>query len=77
MAAANNLELVIEVDAKGANASIKSVNSSLSSMEAAALKTARDELLAKRTHLMRDWAKYLATVPKKGNVVPIRGRHHG
>ncbi len=41
MAAANKLELVIEVDTKGANASIKSVNSSLSSMEAAALKTAR------------------------------------
>lgn len=37
----NKLELVIEVDTKGANASIKSVNSSLSSMEAAALKTAR------------------------------------
>ncbi|MCL4797746.1 MAG: hypothetical protein KJZ84_24490 [Bryobacteraceae bacterium] len=37
----NKLELVIEVDTKGANASIKSVNSSLSSMEAAAVKTAR------------------------------------
>jgi len=39
--AANKLELVIEVETKGANASIKRVNSSLSSMEAVALKTAR------------------------------------
>lgn len=39
--AANKLELVIEVYTKGANASIKRVNASLSSMEAAALKTAR------------------------------------
>lgn len=37
----NRLELVVEVDTNRANASIKSVNSSLSSMEAAALKTAR------------------------------------
>ncbi|MGC8884865.1 MAG: hypothetical protein ACP5UT_18760, partial [Bryobacteraceae bacterium] len=37
----NRLELVVEVDANRANASIKSVNSSLSSMEAAAVKTAR------------------------------------
>jgi integrase len=35
---------------------------------------ARDELLAKRTRLMRDWAKYLANVPKKANVVQLRGR---
>lgn len=32
---------------------------------------ARDELLPKRTRLMRDWAKYCATIPKKGNVVGI------
>ncbi|GIW55502.1 MAG: hypothetical protein KatS3mg082_1906 [Nitrospiraceae bacterium] len=37
----NKLELVVEVDTNRANASIKSVNSSLSSMEAAAVKTAR------------------------------------
>jgi integrase len=36
---------------------------------------ARDELLAKRARLMRDWAKYIATVPKKAAVVPLRGRH--
>jgi hypothetical protein len=41
MAAGIKLELVVEVDAHRANASIKSVNASLSSMEAAALKTAR------------------------------------
>jgi integrase len=32
---------------------------------------ARDELLPKREKLMRDWAKYCATVPSKGAVVPI------
>jgi hypothetical protein len=37
----NKLELVVEVDANRANASIKSVNASLSSMEAAAVKSAR------------------------------------
>ncbi len=37
----NRLELVVEVDANRANASIKSVNASLSSMEASAVKTAR------------------------------------
>ncbi len=37
----NKLELVVEVDTNRANASIKSVNASLSSMEAAAVKTAR------------------------------------
>lgn len=37
----NKLELVVEVDANRANASIKSVNASLSSMEAAAAKSAR------------------------------------
>jgi len=37
----NKLELVVEVDANRANASIKSVNASLSSMEASAVKTAR------------------------------------
>jgi hypothetical protein len=37
----NKLELVVEVDAYRANASIKSVNASLSSMEAAAAKSAR------------------------------------
>jgi len=37
----NRLELVVEVDTNRANASIKSVNASLSSMEAAAVKTAR------------------------------------
>jgi hypothetical protein len=37
----NRLELVVEVDTNRANASIKSVNSSLSSMEASAVKTAR------------------------------------
>jgi hypothetical protein len=37
----NRLELVVEVDANRANASIKSVNASLSSMEASAMKTAR------------------------------------
>jgi hypothetical protein len=34
------LELVVEVDTNRANASIKSVNASLSSMEASAVKTA-------------------------------------
>jgi len=37
----NKLELVVEVDANRANASIKSVNAGLSSMEAAAAKSAR------------------------------------
>jgi hypothetical protein len=37
----NKLELVVEVDTNRANASIKSVNASLSSMEASAVKTAR------------------------------------
>jgi hypothetical protein len=37
----NKLELVVEVDANRANASIKSVNASLSSMEASAVRTAR------------------------------------
>jgi Holliday junction resolvasome RuvABC DNA-binding subunit len=37
----NRLELVVEVDTNRANASIKSVNASLSSMEASAVKTAR------------------------------------
>jgi hypothetical protein len=37
----NKLELVVEIDTNRANASIKSVNSSLSSMEAAAAKSAR------------------------------------
>ncbi len=41
MPADNRLELLVEVDTNRANASIKSVNSSLSSMEAAAVKTAR------------------------------------
>lgn len=41
MAADNKLELVVEIDTNRANASIKSVNSSLSSMEAAAAKSAR------------------------------------
>src|SRR5579883_978298 len=37
----NRLELVVEVDTNRANASLKSVNASLSSMEASAVKTAR------------------------------------
>jgi len=37
----NKLELIVEVDANRANASIKSVNASLSSMESAAVKSAR------------------------------------
>jgi hypothetical protein len=37
----NRLELVVEVDTNKANASIKSVNASLSDMEASAVKTAR------------------------------------
>ncbi len=41
MPADNRLELVVEVDTDRANASIKSVNASLSSMEASAVKTAR------------------------------------
>lgn len=35
---------------------------------------ARDELLAKRARLMRDWAKFCATVPKQATVTPIRKR---
>jgi len=35
---------------------------------------ARDELLPKRVQLMRDWARYCATIPRKGKVVPIRRR---
>ncbi|MEX2122387.1 MAG: integrase arm-type DNA-binding domain-containing protein [Woeseia sp.] len=35
---------------------------------------ARDELLPKRTRLMRDWAKFLNTVPRKADVTPIRDR---
>jgi hypothetical protein len=41
MPADNRLELVVEVDTNRANASIKSVNASLSSMETSAVKTAR------------------------------------
>jgi hypothetical protein len=41
MASDNKLELVFEVDANKANASIKSVNTGLSSMERAAGKAAR------------------------------------
>jgi hypothetical protein len=41
MAADNKLELVVEVDVNRANASIKSVNAGLSSMEATAVKAAR------------------------------------
>jgi integrase len=33
---------------------------------------ARGELLAKRTRLMRGWAKFLATVPNKASVTPMR-----
>jgi len=33
---------------------------------------ARDELLPLRTRLMRDWAKFCATMPSKGKVVPLR-----
>lgn len=35
---------------------------------------ARDELLPKRTRLMRDWARFLSTVSTKASVTPIRGR---
>jgi hypothetical protein len=35
---------------------------------------ARDELLPKRVQLMRDWAKFCGTLPKKASVTPIRGR---
>ncbi len=33
---------------------------------------ARDELLPKRTRLMRDWAKFCETVQDRGKVLPIR-----
>jgi integrase len=32
---------------------------------------ARDELLPKRTRLMRDWARFCATIPKRGDVVEM------
>ena len=35
---------------------------------------ARDELLPKRTRLMRDWGKYCGTVQRKAGVTPIRGQ---
>lgn len=35
---------------------------------------ARDELLPKRALMMRDWAKYCATIPKKASVSPIGAR---
>ena len=38
---------------------------------------ARDELLPKRTRLMRDWAKYCKTEPRSGELVPIRRSKHG
>ena len=38
---------------------------------------ARDQLLPKRAKLMRDWAKFCATVPTKADVTPIRGRSRG
>ena len=41
MAADNKLDLVIQVDAAGANASIKSVNKSLSGMEKEAVSSAK------------------------------------
>lgn len=34
---------------------------------------ARDELLPKRAKLMQEWAKHCGTIPKKGNVVALRG----
>jgi integrase len=37
---------------------------------------ARDELLPLRTRLMNDWAKFCATLPRKGSVTPIRKRSH-
>lgn len=36
---------------------------------------ARDELLPKRTRLMRDWAKFCYSTPRKADVTPIRGRN--
>ena len=43
--------------------------------DATRLAYARDELLPKRTLLMRDWAKFCATVPKRAaSVTDIRGR---
>lgn len=38
---------------------------------------ARDELLPKRTRLMRDWAKYCKTEPRSGELVPIRRSKRG
>jgi integrase len=35
---------------------------------------ARDELLPKRTRLMRDWAKFCGTVQSKAGVTPIRAK---
>ncbi len=35
---------------------------------------ARDGLMAKRTRLMRDWAKYLGTVPRNAKVIPLRAQ---
>jgi hypothetical protein len=38
---------------------------------------ARDELIAKRALLMRDWAKHCATIAKPAaEVTPIRGSSH-
>jgi hypothetical protein len=34
---------------------------------------ARDELLPKRAQLMRAWARFCATVPKKADMTPIPG----
>ncbi len=34
---------------------------------------ARDELLPKRALLMRDWAKFCGTIPKKASITQIRG----
>ncbi len=36
---------------------------------------ARDELLPKRMRLMRAWAKFCTTAPRKAVVTPIRGRY--
>src|SRR5690606_41646868 len=35
---------------------------------------ARDELLPKRSKLMRDWARFCGTVTKKAGVTPMRKR---
>jgi len=89
MADNNKLELVVEVDVNKANASIKSVNTGLSSMEQAAGKAARGatagNLLADSIKRALDWARewtigaaqYAANTQRMEVVTKSLAQRHG